>query len=416
MSVKVLPQVAAFLLVLTGAAFAQYPDSVLATVNLGAASGPVDVCASPDGSRAYVSVEFGNVLAVETQGYTVVGSCLIGSELGALTISPGGDSLYVCNVEDERVEIIATQGMEHLGGFEVGAEPADISLTPDGERALVSCGLYQLWVMDTSSWTVLETVPVGSSPAGICVLPDGSAACVARGDAYNATLVDLDDYSAEDLFTGGDTRGSCAMGGSLVALTLPDWNIVKLMDSATGQVLAEVSGVGESPMEVCALPSGQYVYVSANQSGQLLVIEAASGMMVDTIEVGGEPLGLSANPGGAEVYAVDNLTGRMIVVGGSAAGISPGHGDTGIVLSIAGDNPCPGVALVEIELDVGAEASLRIYDASGRELLLRPMGFLAGGAHGVAVDLPAAGVYICSVETPAGVEAIRLVSTGRRGP
>jgi len=406
--------VAASLLLVPAVHAAEYPDSVVATVSLGGASGPVGVCASPDGGHVYASLEFGLVKSVETGGYTVDGSCYIGSELGGICVTPDGQHLLVCNVEENSVEVIGAGDMQRLATVEVGADPAYIEAVPDGQRVIVTCNLFQLWVVETGGWTVEEVVSVGSSPRGVCALPGGGSACVARSDSYNATFVDLDDYGTADLFTGADTWDVCSSpDGSLLYFTVPPWDMVKAVDAGTGQVVDEVSGVGDEPLDICALPDGQHLYVSSSGTGEVMVLDASQGKVADTVSTGVSPLGICAHPAGTEVYVVDNELGELAVIGGGPSGVETDDDAGGLQLSLAGGNPCAGAVGLELTLPEPAPVTVRLFDIAGRQLRSRRLGPLSAGSHAIDLTVPASGVFICAAEAEGHTALLRLVGLGR---
>ncbi|MFO7948999.1 MAG: YncE family protein [Candidatus Fermentibacteraceae bacterium] len=408
------PAVAAGLLLVPALHAADYPDSVVATVSLGGASGPVGVCASPDGGHVYAAAEFGIVSSVETDGYSVDGTCYIGSELGGICVTPDGQHLLACNVEESSVEVIGAGDMQHLATVEVGADPEYIEAVPDGQRVLVTCNLFQLWVIETGSWTVEEVVSVGSSPRGVCALPGSGSACVARSDSYNATLVDLDDYGTADLFTGADTRDVCASpDGSLLYFTVPPWDMVKVVDVGTGQVVDEVSGVGDEPLDICVLPGGQHLYVSSSGTGEVMVLDLSQGTVADTVSTGASPLGICVHPAGTEVYVVDNELGELAVIGGGPSGVESGDDAGGVQLSLAGTNPCTGTAGLELSLSEPAAVTVRLFDIAGRQLMCRRMGQLPAGCHAIDLTVPASGVFVCSAEAEGDTAFLRLTGLGR---
>jgi YVTN family beta-propeller protein len=113
---------------------------------------------------------------------------------------------------------------------------------------VASAGNNTVLVLDTSTNTVVATVPVGNLPIGVAITPDGAFAYVAN--AFGST--------------------------------------VSVIDTSTNTVVATVR-VGPLPTGVAITPDGAFAYVANADGNTVSVIDTATNTVVDTVLVGGFP-------------------------------------------------------------------------------------------------------------------------------
>src|SRR5260221_5236799 len=214
-------------------------DSLIAP----AASG---VAVGPDGT-VYVTTEHSNM------GFLLSSSApeiQVGSFPSGVAVSPDGTMVYVANPVDNTVSVINTTPLfqDVVATVAVGISPNGLSVSPDGSRVYVA-NAGSVSVINTTSNTVIATIPTGGGPAGgILVTPDGSRVYVAGGQA----------------------------------------NIVSVINTATNAVVATIP-VSGGPLGVSVTPDGSRVYVTDNQANNVSVINTATNTIVATIPVGHSP-------------------------------------------------------------------------------------------------------------------------------
>jgi YVTN family beta-propeller protein len=218
-------------------------NTVIDTLIAPAASG---VAVGPDGT-VYVTTEHGN------RGFLLSSSApeiQVGSFPSGVAVSPDGAMVYVANPVDNTVSVINTTPLfqDVVATVAVGISPNGLSVSPDGSRVYVA-NAGSVSVINTTSNTVIATIPTGGGPAGgILVTPDGSRVYVAGGQA----------------------------------------NIVSVINTATNAVVATIP-VSGGPLGVSVTPDGSRVYVTDNQANNVSVINTATNTIVATIPVGHSP-------------------------------------------------------------------------------------------------------------------------------
>ncbi len=87
---------------------------------------------------------------------------------------------YVVNTCSDTVSVIDTTTNSLIATIPVGVAPEGVAITPDGARAYVTtAGISVVTVISTATNTVIATIPVGMLPVGIAITPDGTRAYVA---------------------------------------------------------------------------------------------------------------------------------------------------------------------------------------------------------------------------------------------
>jgi YVTN family beta-propeller protein len=124
----------------------------------------------------------------------------VGDEPTALTLSPDGAKLYVALPTMRQIAVVDTAQRAVVARVAVGADPRALALSADGQKLYVASyragnrekdlkGTYgpgdgdSLWVVDTSSLTVVDTVgTLAALHRGISLSEDGTELYVAASD------------------------------------------------------------------------------------------------------------------------------------------------------------------------------------------------------------------------------------------
>jgi len=94
-----------------------------------------------------------------------------------------------------------------------------------------------------------------------------------------------------------------------------DWSVARLVrvDAYPDRVVATIH-VGSMLDGIAALPDGEYVYVTSNDSACVYAIRTSDNAVVDTIPVGRTPSGIAALPNGQYVYVACTVVGCVYVI------------------------------------------------------------------------------------------------------
>jgi YVTN family beta-propeller protein len=169
-------------------------------------------------------------------------------------------------------------------------------------------------VIDTSSGTVVKTIPVGTFPYGVAVNQAGTFAYVTNA--------------------GSDTVSVISTATNAVVATIPLTGLVSPMDIAlspdgkTAYVSCSANAVAvintaaktfktiavTNPIGLAVTPTGAFLYVVSSSAGKVLVISTLTNAVVATIPVGTNiPIGVVISPDGTTAY-VTNYNAHTVTV------------------------------------------------------------------------------------------------------
>jgi len=166
--------------------------------------------------------------AVAAENYTLFET----GQVRPMAMSVDGNSLYVVNTPDNRLEIfdIKTDGLAHKSSVMVGVEPVAVAVAPDGDVWVVnnvSDSVSIVDVTDTMHPRIINTLLVGDEPRDIVFAgPDRKRAFITTAHRGQNSPVPLADFTTPgigraDVWVFDSTHLGNELGGTpLTILTL----------------------------------------------------------------------------------------------------------------------------------------------------------------------------------------------------
>jgi YVTN family beta-propeller protein len=225
------------------------------------------------------------------------------------------------------------------------AQPAPASHVPGSVPPLAAGGYRvlvtnersgDLTVIDGPSRQVLATLPLGKRPRGMKISPDGKRLYVALSGspivppgteedtlppadkgADGIGIVDLDALQLITVLRGVSDPEQLAVSadGRKLYIASEDTGQGVVMDAATGQQLA-IMPVGGEPEGVTLSPDGRWVYMSSEQDHQIAVIDTQTDRVVATLNVGQRPRFTEFSDDGALAFVSGENDGTITVADG----------------------------------------------------------------------------------------------------
>lgn len=274
--------------------------------NIALSSTPIGIAATPDGKKAYINTGSGiSVLRLRDQVITATLTLPVGASLKEIAISANSQRAYFTDAGRNGVVVLDTSSDSIIATIPVDAAPEAIALNPNPLSSAVPYAyvthpvLNKISTINLATGTVVNSIPVNSGPRGIAVTPDGSKAYVTHTALNSVSVVNLlTGVVLTTLAVGTAPQGiAITPDGRWALVANSGSNSVSVINLAN-QAVASTLPVGLSPQRVSAAPSGFKAYVSNAGSGTVSVINPRSTptpSVLTTVNVGGTPQVLSGN-------------------------------------------------------------------------------------------------------------------------
>ncbi|HEY6176723.1 MAG TPA: beta-propeller fold lactonase family protein [Kofleriaceae bacterium] len=234
---------------------------LLRTVPAGKDPEVVDV--TGDGKRLWVSNEdAAEASLVDIDAGKVLRTVPVGKEPEGVTIHPGGKVVYVSNEADNTVSVLDIETGQSVAQIAVGGRPRSIAFTGDGARGFVACETaHGLTLVDATRHIRTGDLDLPGDPL---IRPMG---LVIAGD-------------------GRTLYATTGRGKAVYAIAL---------DEASPRVKATIPDVGVRPWGIGITRKGDKLYTANGPTGDVSVIDVATGAVSRHIAVGGSPWGIAVH-------------------------------------------------------------------------------------------------------------------------
>lgn len=247
-----------------------------------------------------------------------------------------------------------------------------------------------LSVIDGVSHKVLGTVALGKRPRGLKLSPDHKLLYVAlSGSPIAGPGVDASNLPPAD-------KGADGIG---------------VVDLENMKLLRVLRGVSD-PEQLAVSRDGRKLYIASEDTGRAIILDAASGRQLASLEVGGEPEGVTLSPDGRWVYmsseedhhvaVIDTRTDK--VVANINVGLRPRFtefSDDGTLAFVSGEND--GTITVA---DGRTHKALRTIKLQGA--LTRPVGMTVSHDGKLLYTVTGRGKELLAIDIATGRVASRV--------
>lgn len=155
---------------------------------------PGELVLSPDGRRLYVLIKDprGEVVAIDTAQWTVVGTMPVGKSPTGIALSSDGGRLLAASFDDSTISVIDTAKLAVLSTIEA---PTGLGLIAHPTQPLVfSLASFDdsVAVVDFAAGKVAGAIDVGQWPTYGAISSDGRTLYVPNEDSDNLAIIDVD--------------------------------------------------------------------------------------------------------------------------------------------------------------------------------------------------------------------------------
>ncbi|HEX3576940.1 MAG TPA: YncE family protein [Thermoanaerobaculia bacterium] len=207
--------------------------------------------------------------------------------IGTSAIAQAQTFAYVALSRAQQVSVIDTSTNTVVASIPTDSQPLTIIVSPDGSRAYVSTlastpvfpvlpAPPNISVIDTATNTVVAKIPLPHLSFYLAISPDGTRL-----------------YASDPSFSG--------VG-------------VSVIDTSTNSVVASIPTPGRRPYGLAITPDGAHLYIAAAYTGDIFIADTATNAVVDAIS---DPdvlytEGLALSPDGSRLYAGSTTGFRTI--------------------------------------------------------------------------------------------------------
>jgi YVTN family beta-propeller protein len=287
-----------------------FPDTLVRGVGIG--NNPSDIEVLPNGQRIYATNNNdGNVSVISGSDHSVLGSIPVGN--GPIGIAALPNSQYV---------YVMVNGGNYVLSIPTSSGPMDTILIPDPVfAAALSSGEYvyvtspstgNVYVIQTSDNTVVDTIEVGGEPYTIAALPNGESIYVSTAPDTSYEIRTSDNTIVDTLLLGTKDMVFSLDGEYLYGCSPGLVFVVRTSDNIPVAALE----VGFEPVALCVHPSGLLLYVAGYSSNTVSIICMPNNTIIkEDIPVYDGPTCIAPSPNGEYIYVLLNRTNAVGVIG-----------------------------------------------------------------------------------------------------
>ena len=245
----------------------------------------------------------------------------VGETPGFVVAAPNGRQLYVANRTAGVVTVVDTAVDEVTARIRIDAGPPQfINFSPDGRRAYVSVWdeertVAAVSVLDTTTNSVVETIPVDTRPFLSAVSPDGKWVYVPNHDTDSVSVIDAATDELVTNFTVPPNPHWIAFtrDGSKVYTANHDSNVVTAIDPSDNSITAEIP-VPTSPHSIAVHPTRPILIVATYDADSASVIDTETDSVLETIPVEAFPQHAAWSADGRFAYITNNEDDSISVI------------------------------------------------------------------------------------------------------
>jgi YVTN family beta-propeller protein len=281
-------------------------DSVITRIAVG--KRPRGVRVSPDGTRLFVALS------------------------GLPKAGPGADEskLPPADPSADGIGIVDLSSLKLLRMIPGGKDPELFDMTSDGKRLWVSNeDAAEASLVDIDAGQIVRRVPVGKEPEGVGIPPGGKVVYVTNEADNSVSVLDIETGApVAQIATGGRPRSVVFTGDGLRAFVACETtHTLTIIDARTHTRTGELDLPGDliRPMGLVISADGRTLYATGGRGKTVHVIglDEPSPRVKNTIaEVGVRPWGIGITRRGDRLYTANGPTGDVSVIDTASGAVS----------------------------------------------------------------------------------------------
>ena len=286
-----------------------YPDEIVD--DFGSGIYPADIEVLPNGQRIYVtSFNDGTVRVIDGSNNSPMGDISVGTEPMGVTALPNSQYVYIMISGQNFVLALPTSG--GTPDTIPVQSPFFATAHPSGEYVYVSSFFTgNVYVIQTSDNTLVDSINVGGAPYAIETLPNGEYIYVSASS--NTSVIRTSDNTVVDSVSIGASDMAASPNGELLYECFNGRVYVLLTSNNT--IIDTIQAGSYTWAGVCVHPSGQLLYVSDGTDDCVSVIYTPTNKVIEDIDVFDGPTFIDPLPNGEYIYVLNQDANVVGVLG-----------------------------------------------------------------------------------------------------
>ena len=249
-----------------------------------------------------------------------------------IALNIDNDLLYVSNYGQFNttgiVSVINSTTNTIVATIPVGKNPQAIAYNPANGLLYVANTLSgTLSIINGTSNSLIGSIPLGDypgkSPTGIAVNPINNTIYVTNMGSNTVSVINGTSNIVIDNITSGAAGNLFSPTGiaydsdnNKIYVTNRGSDTVSVINGTTNTLIDEISMDAIAPSSIVYNTLNNYIYVTNMGSNTVSVINGTSDALVETIPIGLGPNGIAYNQNNGNVYVANSLNGTISVISG----------------------------------------------------------------------------------------------------
>ncbi len=193
-------------------------------------------------------------------------------------------------------------------GFALSAAAGEVYVSNEGNDTVV--------VLDLDTLEVQHVIETGGRPRDLRFGPGGNQLFIAASEADRIEILDLETKTLSGYIETGDDPEIFDIDptGEILVVSNEDDAAATVIDIATGSIRTVIEDVGIEPEGVTFTPDGKRVFVTAEATNTVVVIDPWTGTILADILVGNRPRRGVFTPDGSEYWVTNELGGTISII------------------------------------------------------------------------------------------------------
>lgn len=304
------------------------PNQNPTTTNIRVGKQPRMVLQNPNGTRLFV-VNFnestnGSVSVIDTSNNTVVATLSVGKQPRSAMLNNSGTRLYVANFTDNTLSVIDTTNNTVLSTISAGQLPSLLAInSSDTYLYINNVENNTITVIDTTSNAVATTIPVvsdvyssfNSSTAKHMVFNSaGTRGYIVNGDKSKIFLIDTSSNTLVQEIIVGQNASAIEINPAGSRVYVANEGSVSVIDTATNTIIQTIAFQGSDLNYMVGNTVGTRLYIVQSRTDRLSVVDTTNNTIAATISIGNSPKAITIDPNNNDVYIANSVSDDVSII------------------------------------------------------------------------------------------------------